>query len=241
MADQSKSQQVYEWITSRIRTWAYEPGDRLVLSTIANELGISVVPVREAIRQLEAEGLVTFERNVGAKVTTFNREAYFETMEIIATLESAATALAGPYLTPEDLAKAREINRRMADIDVLRNPEDFTRLNKEFHSVLFAPCPNQRLVALVVEQWEKLEYHRVSTFRAVPERSAESVCEHERLVGLIEVGADPDYVAREVRVHRLRTSQAYRQQVENHPSPVVESHVVESQQAGQAVQNRQAI
>ena len=65
---QSKSQRAYRWIKERIVRQEYTPGYRLVLGTIAGELDMSVVPVREAIRQLEAEGLVTFERNVGAQV-----------------------------------------------------------------------------------------------------------------------------------------------------------------------------
>ena len=69
---ESKSQKAYNWISEKIRTREYEPGYRLVLATIAEALDISVVPVREAIRQLEAEGMVTYERNVGASVTTYN-------------------------------------------------------------------------------------------------------------------------------------------------------------------------
>ena len=68
----SKAETAYAWIRERIRTREYEPGYRLVLSTIAEALEVSVVPVREAIRQLEAEGLVTYERNVGARVSTYN-------------------------------------------------------------------------------------------------------------------------------------------------------------------------
>ncbi|MEL4441865.1 GntR family transcriptional regulator, partial [Shewanella algae] len=59
---QSKSQQAYHWIKERIAAQEFTPGYRLVLGTIAGDLDMSVVPVREAIRQLEAEGLVTFER-----------------------------------------------------------------------------------------------------------------------------------------------------------------------------------
>ena len=144
-AGESKSQQAYNWISERIRTRDYEPGYRLVLATIADELGISVVPVREAIRQLEAEGMVTYERNVGASVTTYNREAYYESMDIVATVEANATAQSAPYLNAEDIARAREINQRMRELDIHHDPEEFTQLNKEFHSVLFSKCPNERL------------------------------------------------------------------------------------------------
>ena len=62
----SKSEQAYAAVKARIVDGTYSPGYRLVLAKIAEDLGVSVVPVREAIRRLEAEGLVKFERNVGA-------------------------------------------------------------------------------------------------------------------------------------------------------------------------------
>ncbi|MPS75542.1 MAG: GntR family transcriptional regulator, partial [Microbacterium sp.] len=77
----SKSEQAYAWIRSRISAHTYGPGYRLVLGPIADELGMSVVPVREAIRRLEAEGLVTFERNVGARVTLVDEGEYAHTMQ----------------------------------------------------------------------------------------------------------------------------------------------------------------
>lgn len=209
-AGESKSQQAYNWISEKIRTREYEPGYRLVLAAIADELGISVVPVREAIRQLEAEGMVTYERNVGASVTTYNREAYYESMDIVATLEANATAQSAPYLDAQDIARAREINQRMRELDVHHDPEEFTQLNKEFHSVLFSKCPNERLKDLVVDQWKQLEYHRVSTFRYVPERAQESTREHEQLVSLIEAGAEPAYIEKVARQHRLSTLNTYR-------------------------------
>ena len=209
-AGESKSQQAYNWISERIRTRDFEPGYRLVLATIADELGISVVPVREAIRQLEAEGMVTYERNVGASVTTYNREAYYESMDIVATVEANATAQSAPYLNAEDIARAREINQRMRELDIHHDPEEFTQLNKEFHSVLFSKCPNERLKDLVVDQWKQLEYHRVSTFRYVPERAQESTREHEQLVSPIEAGAEPAYIEKVARQHRLATLNTYR-------------------------------
>ena len=209
-AGESKSQQAYNWISEKIRTRKYEPGYRLVLATIAEELGVSVVPVREAIRQLEAEGMVTYERNVGASVTTYNREAYYESMDIVATVEANATAQSAPYLNAEDIARAREINQRMRELDIHHDPEEFTQLNKEFHSVLFSKCPNERLKNLVVDQWKQLEYHRVSTFRYVPERAQESTREHEQLLSLIEAGAEPAYIEKVARQHRLTTLNTYR-------------------------------
>ncbi|MFZ2598394.1 GntR family transcriptional regulator, partial [Corynebacterium casei] len=157
----SKAETAYAWIRERIRTREYEPGYRLVLSTIAEALEVSVVPVREAIRQLEAEGLVTYERNVGARVSTYNQDVYFETMETIAVLEGRATALSAPLLETEDLAQARAVNQKMRDLLEDFDPIEFTQLNKAFHRVLFGKCPNARLVQLLFDEWENLEYFRV--------------------------------------------------------------------------------
>ena len=209
----SKAETAYAWIRERIRTREYEPGYRLVLSTIAEALEVSVVPVREAIRQLEAEGLVTYERNVGARVSTYNQDVYFETMETIAVLEGRATALSAPQLTAEDLANARRINQQMRDLLDSFDPVEFTHLNKEFHQVLFGKCPNSRLVQLLFDEWENLEYFRVSTFRYVPQRAEQSVEEHERLVALIEAKADKFYIESQARNHRLTTATTYRQRL----------------------------
>ena len=76
---------------------------------------MSVVPVREAIRRLEAEGLVTFERNVGARVSMIDDSQYRHSMETLAILEGAATALAARHLTADDVRQARELNRRLVE------------------------------------------------------------------------------------------------------------------------------
>lgn len=208
----NKAQRAYAWLREKIRTRDFEPGHRLVLSTIAQELEVSVVPVREAIRQLEAEGLVTYEPNVGARVTTLNRDVYFQTMETIAVLEGYATGMSAPLLSETDLQAAEGINAQMQELLNNFDPVEFTRLNQEFHKVLFQHCPNPRLLNLLYEEWEHLDYFRVSTFRYIPERATQSVAEHDRLIQLIRAKADTSYIEKEARNHRLSTLENYRQQ-----------------------------
>lgn len=209
----SKTENARQWIRERIRTRDYDPGHRLVLSTIAAQLGISVVPVREAIRQLEAEGLVSFEHNIGARVTELNRQVYYETMETVAVLEGRATGLAVPHLDADDLFRAREINARMELLLDDFTPELFTQLNQEFHRCLFDRCPNERLKELVEAEWDRLDHFRVSSFRYIPGRAASSVVEHRRLTDLIEAGADTGYIEIQARDHRLATAANYQAQV----------------------------
>lgn len=204
----SKSQLAYEFIRARIDDGRYVSGFRLVLGQIAGELDISVVPVREAIRRLEAEGLVTFEKNVGAQVALLHEAEYTYTMETLALVEGAATQLSAPLLTADHLERARAINREMiACLDDFI-PHRFTELNQEFHAVLFEECPNPHILDLVHRGWNRLTVLRDSTFSFVPGRARESVDEHEHIVELIESGAEPLEIELAARRHRLATLDA---------------------------------
>ena len=209
MSERSKSQRAYLWLKERISRQELAPGYRLVLGSIADELDMSVVPVREAIRRLEAEGLVTYERNVGARVSMIDDTQYRHSMETLAILEGSATALAARRLTTDDLRHARELNRRLVESLDDFDPRTFTALNHRFHSVLFAACPNPRLLALVESEWVRLGHLRESTFSFVPGRAQESVREHEALLGLIATGAPVADIERAARSHRSATLAAY--------------------------------
>ncbi len=191
MSAESKSQLAYRFIRERIDDGRYVPGFRLVLGQIAKELDVSVVPVREAIRRLEAEGLVTFERNVGAQVALIKETEYLHTMQTLSIVEGAATSLSAPYLTPAHLERAREINERMRRTLDDFDPHRFTELNLEFHSVLFEECPNPHILDLVHRGWNRMRMLRDSSFSFVPGRARDSVAEHDRILDLIETGADP--------------------------------------------------
>lgn len=206
----SKSQLAYVWLHERIVSHRFTPGYRLVLSQIAGELGISVVPVREAIRRLEAEGLVTFEKNIGAQVALVDEGEYVTTMQTLAVIEGAATGFSAPLLTADDLARARAVNQRMRESLEHFDPRRFTELNEEFHAVLFARCPNEHITDLVHRGWSRLRMLRDSTFSFVPGRAVESVAEHDHLVALIENGADPIEIELAARRHRTATLDAFR-------------------------------
>ncbi|WP_246199637.1 GntR family transcriptional regulator [Arthrobacter zhaoguopingii] len=205
----SKSEQAYALIKARIVEGTYSPGHRLVLARIAGDLGVSVVPIREAIRRLEAEGLVTFERNIGATVAGIDPTEYLYTMQTLSIIEGAATALSSPLLGAADIARARAVNEEMRACLKDFDPVRFTRLNQEFHSVLFEHCPNPHILALVHRGWNRLASLRSSTFRFVPGRAHESVDEHEALLRLIESQADADAIEKAARLHRSATLDAY--------------------------------
>jgi DNA-binding GntR family transcriptional regulator len=202
----SKSQRAYEHLHERIETGAYGPGHRLVLDAIAREI---VVPVREAIRRLEAERVVIFERNVGARVAEIDPEQLEETTEMLAVVEGAAVSLAAPLLDQDRLVEAHRLNTLLRQSLDHFDPVQFTRRNEAFHRSLTDSCPNLQLKDLVDTGWRRLAKIRQSTFGFVPGRARESVDEHDRLLALIEQRADPRDVETAVRQHRLRSLHAY--------------------------------
>jgi DNA-binding GntR family transcriptional regulator len=204
-----KSQLAYEHLRERITRGAYGPGYRLVLDQLARELRMSVVPVREAIRRLEAEGVVTFERNVGARVAAIDPVDYRDACQTLAIVEGAAVALAQPHLAAADLAEARAVNDRLRECLADFDPVRFTRLNEAFHRTLSDPCPNAQLKNLVDVGWLRLAGLRRSTFGFVPGRAHASVAEHDALLALLTAGASPADVEAAVREHRLAGMRAY--------------------------------
>lgn len=206
----SKTELAYRWIRRRITTHKFAPGHKLVLSQLATELDTSVVPVREAIRRLEADGLVTFERNVGARVTMVDGDEYAQAQDTMSILEAAATAKAMPVLTEEDLGAAEALNERMRamldDFDAI----EFSKLNQQFHFTLYRRCPNKHLRKLVMREWERISHLRNSIFEFTPgTRPKESVAEHARLLALLRAHASEAEIERTLREHRTATLNSF--------------------------------
>ena len=80
----TKQERAYRTIRERILSGAYGPGYRVVIDTLAVELGVSAVPVREAIRRLEAEGLIVYRPNAGAQVAPAEPGLYDEELTVLA-------------------------------------------------------------------------------------------------------------------------------------------------------------
>ncbi len=205
----SKSELAYQAILEGVQQGRFAPGSRLVLAQLAAELGMSVVPVREAVRRLQQDGLVAYQRNVGATVVGIDPVEYRNTMETLALVEGFSTAQCAPLVTEADLRQARGINDRMRRVLDDFDPVAFTALNQQFHSTLYEHHQNAHILDLVHRGWNRLAALRSSTFAYVPGRARASVEEHDHLLDLIAEGAPFDAVEAAARQHRLNTLDAY--------------------------------
>jgi len=200
----SKQQHVYETVRARIVEGRYMPGHRLVLSTLARELGVSALPLREALRRLEAEGWLSYVPNVGASVERVDPRSIGQAMHSLALLEGSATALSAPHLQPDDLDRLEALNARMRALLPAPDPVEFARLNREFHRRIVERCPNEHVRELLAGVGERIDAMRRSLFIDLPLRFSESVGEHEALLGLLRRGALADEIERAAREHKLR-------------------------------------
>jgi DNA-binding GntR family transcriptional regulator len=205
----SKQERTYAILRERILDGTYGPNHRLVIDQLARELEVSQMPVREAIRRLEAEGWLTYVRNQGAQVAPIDAASWTEAMYTLAVLEGYATALTAPHLTAEDLTQMRAVNGRMSqaleDMDVLA----FSDHNITFHQTIYERCPNGHLRRELAAIQDRLNTLRSSIFLYIPRRGRVSISEHDALLDLIERGADPLEIELSAREHKLHTVAAY--------------------------------
>jgi DNA-binding GntR family transcriptional regulator len=136
MRDRSLSEVVSEQIRGRILDGSLKPGERLVEDRLSAELGVSRVPVREALRGLSAEGLVTLLPRRGATVVEVTPETVAELVEVRALLEGLNARLAAQRHDPEIVAQLKDTLARGNAAANAGTAEELARLNAEFHERL---------------------------------------------------------------------------------------------------------
>lgn len=112
-APRSKTQFVYEWLQQEILSGALPPGKRIRQQDVAKALGVSYTPVREAIRQLQATGLITYEPNRGNAVNSLSEEALTELYLLRGAVEGLGARLAADRISTEQMTALREMHDRM--------------------------------------------------------------------------------------------------------------------------------
>jgi DNA-binding GntR family transcriptional regulator len=211
-AEQSKHEIAYHRIRERILDGRYGPGHRLVLSSLARDLDVSPVPVREAIRRLEAEGLVTFERNVGARVGRLDEEAWEQFVQMLALLDGYAFACAHGRIPDAAIAEAQELNDRLrGGLDGTVGPEQVMGVHRRFHRTIYQHSGNDYLIESLDRVWDRIDASRVLATLYPAKRLISSVDEHDQLLARLRLNdGDPAVLERCARQHNLNTIIAIR-------------------------------
>ena len=178
------SAHVVDRLRERILSGALPEGAQLRQEKLASELGVSRVPVREALHQLEAEGLVTLVTHKGAVVSGLSVDDLEETYEIRAQLEGWLLEQAMPILSEKDYARAEAL---VAEMESDPRDETWSDLNWRFHAALYAPANRPRTLELVHKLYRNAYRHFPLPIRLTGGRERMSR-EHRMLVELCRKG-----------------------------------------------------
>lgn len=207
----SKQDRVYAQMRDRLVKGVFPPGHRINAAEVARALGTSTIPVREALRRLEAEGWLEHVPNAGMRVTARTTQVFADMMTPFSVLAGFATAEAADALRDGNgLNDLRQINAGMGEA---LNRDDYvamTELNMKFHQRIFAETPNPEVRRTVLESWERLNMMRRALYGGIPLRATQSVAEHYELIVLLERRAEHLEVEVFVRAHVMRTVAASR-------------------------------
>jgi DNA-binding GntR family transcriptional regulator len=146
-------EQIKDVILQRIVEGSYRPGSRIVETRIAQELGVSQGPVREALRDLEQLGCVVHEPNRGCSVREFSLDELLEAFPVRAALEALAARLAAERITKAELAELDQLLARMRRAARARDAHDQSQANATIHATIVRAARN----ATLERQWQMLE------------------------------------------------------------------------------------
>lgn len=192
------------------------PGERIKQDAVAKRFGVSRLPVREALRELSTEGLVTLERDVGARVTLLDPRELVEIYLMREVLEPMMVAHATELITEEDLEGVRDLDRIGKECVEREDVVEFLRNDREFHTALMSAARMPRAQATVRNLWQTAERYRRTYTKIFANRLDVSVVEHEMIVDAMERRAPAD-AAEIYRIHIRRTRTALSEHPELFP------------------------
>ena len=198
---------VCETLRDAIRKGVLKPGERLMEIQLAEELGVSRTPVREAIRKLELEGYVIMMPRRGTYVANLSIRDVNEVFEIRTSLDSLASGLAAERITDDELERLQRLLVIIGGYVEANDMDKIVETDTEFHDLLYQASRNTRLVGIIFNLREQLTRFR-TTSMSFPGRLKATLEEHRRIVEAIAQGdvkeAQQAAEAREQQRRRLR-------------------------------------
>lgn len=194
---------VSDYVTQRIRDailqGTFAIGSRLDQQQLAEEMGVSTIPVREALRRLEANGLVHIHPRRGAFVAEFSDKELLDIKRIREMLEELATRLGAPRLDEERLLHLESLNARMSKLTATTQSETWGDLNREWHFTLYEAADSPILLEMIKTLWDRSSLYR-HVYVGSRKHRDQSVTEHAEALRQIRAGKAAA-AARTIRNH----------------------------------------
>lgn len=152
---------IFETLRRAIVSGDIKPGERLMEVSLAEQMGVSRTPVREAIRRLEAEGLVTMIPRKGTHVSELSVKDIIDVLEVRGVLDKLATGLAAKRMTPSQIKILEGVHKQYVTNVEKNNIEGAIRKDVEFHDTIYSASGNSRLISVAASLREHIYRFRV--------------------------------------------------------------------------------
>jgi DNA-binding GntR family transcriptional regulator len=197
--------QVANHLRTALVSGEIRPGGRITQDQVAKELGVSKIPVREALLRLQAEGLITLLPHSGARVPLLDASELLEIYEMRESLEPLAVRHSVPGLTNATITQLRELSRAIGQAAQVNDIGEWVNLDRSFHLLILSRAPS-RMVRTLESLWNASQHYR-RKYLVLPDRFAVAALDHELLLTAIEAG-DADDAELVALVHIRRTRKA---------------------------------
>lgn len=184
---------VFNTLRQAILRGELKPGERLMEIQLANKLGVSRTPIREAIRKLELEGLVLMVPRKGAEVADITEKSLMDVLEVRKALEELSVRLTCDRITKEEI---RELKVAAEDFRETLKSADITEIAEadvRFHDVIYAATKNQKLIQLLNNLHEQMYRYRIEYLKN-EEVYPKLLREHEEIISRISQGEQEEAV-----------------------------------------------
>ncbi|MDP9313605.1 MAG: GntR family transcriptional regulator [Chloroflexota bacterium] len=214
---QTKQEFVYQTLRKAIMRAELAPGERLRTEDIAQRLGVSPIPVREALQLLQSERLVETIPHVGARVARVSHESVIEVFTVMEGLELVATRTAAARMTPSHLETLASLLRMMDQALENANYDEWGDLNTSFHLAIASMTGMsmlQEMTERALNQWDRVRRYYLKG--VLTERLSQAQKEHHLIVQAVR---EQDYPALErlVRAHNQSALSAYMEYLSTAP------------------------
>ena len=178
--------EVFNTLRERILKGSLKPGERLMEIHLADQLGVSRTPIREAIRMLELEGLVKMVPRRGAQVAKISREDLQDVLEVRKALDTLAVKLACERITEDEIEKLKEAEEEFENTLKTDDTTQIAEADVAFHDVIQAASKNKRLKSMISNLAERIYRYRFEYIKQQSDGGKTLVDEHREIIKCIE-------------------------------------------------------
>ncbi len=190
---------VFNTLRQAILTGELKPGERLMEIHLANMLGVSRTPIREAIRKLELEGLVTMIPRRGAEVAQITEKSMSDVLEVRRAMDALCAQLACERITEEDLERLKEACGKFEQATGTKDVKKIAQADVELHDIILQATGNSRLIQLVNNLSEQMYRYRFEYIKDISQH--ERLVEEHRMIYESLVSRDRERAAEAARTH----------------------------------------